>query len=467
MSNLTFSSTFPVSQQQLYNYHATPGAFQRLSPPWEKMRLVNWKGGIATQHRSKELQMGDISTGTEVQIEMTVGPLKVPLVAKHIEHQEPGGFTDVQLRGPFKKWRHVHQFQSSVDSASSILTDDITYEAPFGFLTNGIVKNKINALFAFRHRRTAMDLQLLEEMKDCPKLKVAISGASGLIGQELSALLKFLGHEVFYLVRHKKSSKNNIFWSPSQDEIDQEKMEGLDVVIHLAGHPIANYWTKSQKEAIAQSRIQGTSLLARTLKKLKTPPKVFISTSAIGIYGNHPSEIASEDSTLASDFLGMVCQQWEQSSKSVTDVGVRLVNPRIGVVLSAKGGALVKSVPPILAGIGGKWGDGMQWMSWIAIEDVLRILLLMMVDDRYEGAVNLVAPNPVQNNDFIKTLGKVLRRPTFLPLPALVLKTIMGEMGKTLLLEGRQVRPDVLLERGYSFQFPNIEDALRFELGRF
>ena len=233
-------------------------------------------------------------------------------------------------------------------------------------------------------------------------------------------------------------------------------------MIHLAGESIDGRWTKKKKERIMYSRAKGTQLLASSLTELNNPPEVFVSASAVGAYGSHPSEIATEDTPLQEIFR-QVCQQWEDNARIVEDSGIRLVQPRLGVVLARNGGALSKMLPPFLAGGGGKVGSGKQWMSWVALDDVVSILYDMVMSTKWTGPVNVVAPNPVRNLEFTKTLGDVLSRPTFVPVPSFTC-AIFGEMGETLLLNGRRVESSIS-EKG-SYRFPDLHSALRFELGK-
>ena len=239
-----------------------------------------------------------------------------------------------------------------------------------------------------------------------PRKRVVISGASGLIGQHLSTFLKSGGHEIFHLVRRTPSSDKDIFWDIGKKTVDLSRLENMDAIIHLAGESIAGRWTESKKRKIVESRVNGTRLLAESIPKLKNPPNVFISASAVGAYGNDEKRWADEETGFSQCFLGQVCRRWEEASHPVTASGVRVVNPRIGMVLSGKGGALKKMLPAFRAGIGGRLAHGRQWMSWIALDDVVGLLYECLMRDDIKGPINLVAPNPVQNGEFTKTIGK-------------------------------------------------------------
>ena len=312
-----------------------------------------------------------------------------------------------------------------------------------------------------------MDLTRFEQYAHFGSKTIAITGASGLIGRNLCAFLRAGGHKVYRLVRRKAQSEDEIYWNVKEGKIDSQALEGIDAVIHLAGESIDGRWSKSKKERIYKSRVDGTRLLSDALASLQDPPSVFISASAVGIYGNHPHNIATEQTEPARDFLGTVCRDWEKAADSAREAGIRVVHPRMGVVLSGQGGALKKMLPAFLAGGGGRLGSGKQWMPWVALEDVLGMMLMLLFDTTIVGPVNVVSSEPVQNTAFTKTLGTVIRRPTLIPVPGFAIQTLFGEMGKTLLLEGRQVKPTVALEKGFSYQHANLEQALRFELGRF
>jgi len=464
VSQKRFETRIPVSQQQLYDYHASGGAFERLIPPWDQIQIQQWKGGDATKMLAATEQFGDISMGTEVHLKVGPSPFAVNLVAKHTDHSNPSGFVDEQIRGPFARWRHQHRFVSNGDG-ESVLIDELDFQAPFFGLFDWLVTPKIENTFQLRHQRTLMDLTRFEQYAHHGAKKIAISGSSGLIGRNLSAFLRAGGHQVFHLVRRFPKKGNEIQWDVENQTIDTKALEGMDAVIHLAGESIDSRWTKNKKKRIYDSRVNGTTLLSDALASLTNPPEVFISASAVGYYGNHATNVATEESSSSFDFLPKVCMAWEAAADSARDAGIRVVHPRMGVVLSGQGGALKKMLPAFQSCVGGRLGTGKQWMPWVALEDVLGIMLPLLFDERITGPVNVVSSKPVRNEEFTKVLGKVLRRPTVIPVPAFAIKTLFGEMGQTLLLEGRNVKPGVALSINYPYMFADLEDALRFELG--
>jgi uncharacterized protein (TIGR01777 family) len=298
-------------------------------------------------------------------------------------------------------------------------------------------------------------------------LKIVISGASGMVGTALTQFLTGGGHEVRPLVRHRPNGAE-IFWDPDKGKIDPNSLENADVVIHLAGENIgAGRWTAERKKRIKESRVAGTRFLAETLASLKNPPKVLIGSSAIGFYGDRGDEILTEDSPAGKGFLAEVCQAWEEAAEPAKKAGIRAVHLRTGIVLSANGGALPKMVLPTRLGAGGVIGTGRQWMSWIALEDLVGIFNYAIHHPALSGPVNATAPESVTNQNFTKILGGVLKRPTFFPLPGFVVKLLFGEMGEALLLEGQRVTPERLTREGFEFLYPNLRSALRWELGRF
>lgn len=297
-------------------------------------------------------------------------------------------------------------------------------------------------------------------------MKILISGASGLVGTHLIPTLIAKGHEVFKLVRKAPKANNEIQWDSEKgfSESEQAKLEGFDAVIHLAGDNIASEnWTQDKKRRARESRVIGTRAIVDALRKCQNPPKIFISASAEGYYGRDTGdEILTEESPNGSGFLGELCKAWEDEAKKAEDFA-RVTLLRIAVVLAKEGGAIEKMLTPFKFGVGGVLGSGKQWMPWIAIDDLIGIIHFVLEND-ISGAVNVTSPNPVTNYEFTKTFGKVLNRPTILPVPEFVIRTIFGEMGENVLLKGCRVIPKRLQELGYKFKFANLEDAMKHVL---
>jgi len=329
------------------------------------------------------------------------------------------------------------------------------------------VRALLDRMFAHRHRVRAGDLAAHAACRKGGPMKVAITGASGFVGGALVPFLTAGGHEVLRLVRRTPKGTDEARWDPEAGEIDAAALEGVDAVVHLAGENIAaGRWTEARKVLLRSSRLGPTRLLAETLAGLKKKPKVLVSASAIGYYGNRGDAWVSEKDAPADDFLGRLSVEWEAAAEPARKAGIRVVHPRFGIVLSPAGGALGKMLLPFRAGLGGVVGPGTQYMSWIALDDLLGVVhhLLDRVD--LEGAVNAVAPAPVTNAVFTKTLGRVLGRPTVASVPAFALRLVLGEMADAALLSSTRVRPERLHASGYGFRFPDLEDALRHVLGR-
>lgn len=296
-------------------------------------------------------------------------------------------------------------------------------------------------------------------------MRVLVSGSTGLVGNAVIKRLKAEGHEAIRLVRKRGNHGDpEVLWNPSEGKIARDGLEGLDAVIHLAGENIAERWTEEKKRRIRDSRIVGTALLSSALAGLADPPKVMVSASAIGFYGDRGNEILGEDAAPGTGFLSEVCQGWENATEKAEKAGIRVVHMRIGVVLAAQGGALDAMLKPFKLGVGGVLGTGRQYMSWIALDDLVAAILFVLKKDGIEGAVNATAPRAVTNREFTKTLGKVLNRPTVLPAPAFGLRLVLGEMADEMLLSSARCAPDRLKETGFGFNFVELERALRHAL---
>lgn len=296
-------------------------------------------------------------------------------------------------------------------------------------------------------------------------MNVLISGATGLIGSLLSEELKSSGHSITRLTRSPRG-ENDIRWDPDAGTIEGS-LEGTDAVVHLAGESIAEgRWTSSRKERIMQSRKKGTRLLAEAVAGLPTPPRVMVSASAVGYYGDRGNELLREDSRPGSDFLAEVCKAWEAAADPAREAGIRVVHTRFGIVLSPKGGALGTTLPIFKLGGGGRIGSGRQWWSWVALDDVVGAIHHALEDDSVEGPVNVGSPNPLTNAEYTKVLGKVLNRPTVFPVPAPAIRLALGGIADALLLASQRMEPAKLKVTGYEFRYPELEGALRHLLGR-
>lgn len=292
-------------------------------------------------------------------------------------------------------------------------------------------------------------------------MKILITGASGMIGKALQTELRNGGHELLLATRSEPNSPEQVQWSIDDGFSDLAKLDGIDAVVHLAGENIAGLrWTEEKKKAIRDSRVKGTRNLVDALAGLSVKPKVFVSASAIGFYGDRADEELTETSSSGSTFLAEVCREWEAESRRAEDLGIRTVLLRTGIVLSKDGGALGTMLLPFKMGVGGVIGSGKQWMSWISLDDHIAAIKYALENDNVRGAVNSTSPNPVTNEEFTATLGEVLYRPTFIPLPEFAVSMLLGEMGDALLLASTKVLPKRLDDAGFEFRFPHLKEAI-------
>lgn len=443
--------------EEVFAWHTRPGAFQRLTPPWESVRVLE--------------RTGEMWEGGRVVLGLRKGPAELRWEVKHTDFQENVLFRDEQVRGPFGRWAHTHRF-AEAGPGRTLVEDEVEWEAPMGALGQafggGFIARELERLFAFRHRRLVHDLELLRRYPLGGGATVVVSGASGLVGSSLVSLLRTGGHRVRPLQRPggRGGDPDGIAWDPSAGTLQREELEGVDAVVHLAGESIAGgRWTDGKKQRIMDSRVKGTHLLAEALAGLRTKPRAFLSASASGYYGDRGNEIVAEDAPPGRGFLPEVCVAWEGATEAARRAGVRTVLLRSGVVLSPAGGALGQMLLPFKAGVGGRIGRGDQYMPWIDLDDEVGLILHALATPTLSGPVNGTAPEPVTNAAFTDVLGRVLGRPTVLPLPALALKAIFGEMGDALLLQGVRMVPRRALDSGYRYLLPSLEDSLRFQLG--
>ncbi len=299
-------------------------------------------------------------------------------------------------------------------------------------------------------------------------MNVLISGSSGLVGSALVPSLKQEGHMVTRLVRSTPTAGGKaVVWDPDKGQLSTAALEGIDAVVHLAGENIAaGRWTAERKARIRDSRVKGTSLLSETLARLERPPRVLVSASAIGYYGSRGDEVLTEESGPSTGFLAEVCQAWEEATAPAARRGIRVALLRYGVIFSGHGGALAKMLTPFRLGLGGRIGDGRQYVSWVALDDAVGAVHHALATEALTGPVNAVAPQPVTNAEFTKILGRVLGRPTVFPMPAFAARLAFGELADELLLSSQRVKPARLLDSNYPFRFPDLEGALRHVLGK-
>lgn len=453
MSRFSQETALPHSPEEVFRWHQRPRALERLSPPWERIVVVDEQGTAA---------------GARTTIETGLGPLSTRWVAEHSAGPDERSFVDRQVEGPFASWEHLHRVRAR-GAEECTLEDQIDYRLPFGklgaLLGGGYVRSRLARAFEYRSRVLSQDLA--RHRPETAAMEVALTGASGMVGSALGAFLSTGGHTLRPMVRRAVRDSSEIRWDPEGDELDVAALAGVDAVVHLAGESIAaGRWTDERKRRIRDSRVRGTGLLARRLAESPRPPKVLVCASAIGFYGDRPGEELDEFSASGEGFLAEVCREWEAACQPARDAGIRVVNIRIGVVLSPAGGALAKMLTPFKLGGGGPIGNGRQVWSWISIDDLVGSLHHALVNEDLVGPVNAVAPAPVTNAEFTRTLGRVLRRPAVVPLPKFAARLALGEMADELLLASARVRPRQLEESGYRFDHPELEGALRHLLGR-
>ena len=454
MPTARYRSSLPVPPAAAFAWHTRPGAFERLTPPWSATELERLDG---------------IRNGDRARFKLEVGPVRLTWVAEHTGYAEGEAFEDVMRRGPFRRWHHVHRMYPG-EGGGAVLDDEIAFGMPFGplgRLGEGAVRRELDRTFAYRHRTTAADLADHARYSAEP-IRIAVSGASGLIGRALVPYLTSGGHTVLRLVRRRPEGPDEVGWDPRAGEVEAAKLDGVDAVVHLAGENVsAPRWTDDKKARILRSREQGTDLLARTVARLPRKPRAFVSASAIGLYGDRGAERLTEASAPGErGFLPLVVRRWEAATAPARDAGIRTVTMRTGVVLTPRGGALALALPAFRLALGGTIGGGHDWFSWIGLDDVLGGYLHALATDTLSGPVNLTAPEPVPMRTFTAALGRVLHRPAVVPVPEAVVETLGGEAARETALMSARVPPERLLETGYRFRHADLETALRHALGR-
>lgn len=451
------TSTLPVSAEEAFAWHERPGAFERLTPPWERVSVLERSGGIRE--------------GARTAVLVRVGPARFRWVAVHREYAAGRKFVDEQVDGPFSHWIHEHRFEP-VGPDVSRYTDRIEFGPPFGVVgaaaARWVALPRAARMLAYRHATLRDDLAAHARHRGRRRLRIAVTGATGLIGSTLVPFLTTGGHEVIPVSR-RRGFAGAIHWDPAAGVVDHAGLEGLDAVVHLAGENVGLRWSEHRKRRIRDSRVEGTMLLAEALAVLRRPPAVLVSASAMGIYGDRGDEVLGEEALpegAPSEFFVELGRDWEAATEPARVAGIRVVLPRFGLVLTPGGGALARMLPPFLLGAGGPLGNGRQWVSWISIDDAVGVLYHALFAEELDGPVNTVAPEPVTSRGFAATLGRVLGRPAVLPAPALALKLLFGEMADTALLASQRLSAARLVGSGYVFRHPSLEIALRHVLGR-
>ncbi|MFA5905704.1 MAG: TIGR01777 family oxidoreductase [Desulfobacula sp.] len=441
--------------EAVFSWHERNGAIARLTPPWAPLKLIS---------RSGE----GIQKGVRVTFQIRIFKIPMPWVAEHIDYRENREFKDCQIKGPFAQWEHTHRFHPE-GASDMVMEDRVEFRLPFGIFSRpfyGVAKKEFDRMFSYRHRVLKYDLE--NHPVDLPKKRILVSGASGTIGSVLVPFLQTKGHEVIRLVREKTGLKEGeLFWDPYNGDLDLEAAGPFDAVINLNGQDISRgKWTPEQKKKILDSRVIPTRFLVEKMKTLEKKPEVFISSSAIGFYGEGEDEFLTESSAQGHCFISEVCRQWEDASEGAAAIGIRTIRLRIGIVLTPAGGVLARMELPFRAGCGVTLSHGRQYMSWISMDDAVSGILHILNSKDIRGPVNLAAPNPVTNREFSLTLAKVFSKKVYFRFPAFLARLLWGEMGTETLLTGTRIKPEKLLKSGFSFRHETLFPALRHVLGR-
>jgi uncharacterized protein (TIGR01777 family) len=454
-------SAMPAPLASLWTWHIRPGALERLTPPWDPVRVL--------------ARSGDLGEGTRVTLHVPVGLFKVAWIAEHRDVRPPHGFSDVQVHGPFAHWVHHHAMTED-GPAASILDERIEFAGrggPLGrAMARRLVARRLPSLLRYRHETLAADLAAHARVATRPRLTVGITGASGLVGSALTHFLTTGGHRVIRFVRGQRTAEPrppsdidavvDAPWDPARGFLQPDRLPRLDAVVHLAGAGVADRrWTPRRMALIRDSRVEGTATLARALAALDHPPEALLCASAIGFYGFDGMAPIDETAPMGGGFLAAVCGRWEAAAEPARAAGIRVAHLRLGLVLSPAGGVLKAALRPFKAGLGGVIGSGAQGMSWVGLDDVVSAFYQAMYDRRLAGPINVTAPEPVSNRDFTQALGRALHRPTVVPVPPAALRLLLGrQMADETALSSAWVRPARLEEAGYAFRHRTLAAAL-------
>lgn len=461
-------SRYPFPRSTVFAWHTRPGALTRLTPPGSATVVWGPTHGIEP---GSELTLRIshpvvAALGPDVGRGGQRGPLGLTWRVRHVDLVANERMVDELASGPFRQWRHEHHFADG-PAGSTVLTDRIEWELPRCLRAmEPMVDMQLEALFEFREEQLRDDLSLHEHLASAPRA-VVVSGASGLIGRQVCALLTTGGHRVTRLVRTPSTAADAVVWNPAAGQVDAQALEGVDGAINLSGHSIGGRFSDRNKRAILLSRITSTATLARALASA-APSAALIQASAIGLYGaRRPGALLSEDSRPGTGFLAEVVRAWEAAAGPAAQNGLRTAFLRTGIVLTEAGGALAPQIPLFSAFVGGRLADADAWMSWITLDDVARAYVHALLTPELEGPVNAVGPRPVTNQTFAVTLGRILHRPAAVPTPALGPRVLLGAEGYDQLINTDQrVSSRRLESSGFDFAQSNLADALRHVLLR-
>ena len=448
--SLVYASVIDAPRNEVFAWHTRPGAFNRLSPPWQPMRLVTEADSIA-DGRARLALPGGLRWVAEHQPDSYDPP------RRFVDQVGADGLASLPVRIAIR-WRHTHDFEE-VDEHRTRVIDRVQTPVPAFVL---------RPMFAYRHRQLADDIAAHRRAAEhgMAPMTVAVTGSSGLVGSALTAFLSTGGHRVIRLVRHPAANPAERQWNPANP--DPQLLAGVDAVIHLAGASIAGRFTEAHRRAIRDSRIAPTRKLAELVARSDHQLSTLLCASAIGYYGyDRGDEQLTEDSGRGDGFLADVVADWEDATAPAEQAGIRVVRVRTGIVQSPRGGTLRLLRPLFSAGLGGPIGDGRQWLSWVGIDDLVDVYHRGLWDTSLSGPVNAVAPEPVRNTDYTRVLAHVLHRPAVLPVPPLGPRVLLGDQGaRELACASQQVIPARLQQADHRFRHPGLERTLRHLLGR-
>lgn len=454
-------------RDEVFAWHRRPGALPRLSPPFGGGPDRVKQGPTHGIEPDSRVEMG-------VSIPGTFGTVHLPWTARHGEWDPPRLFTDRMERGPLGQWEHRHFFDETPEGGTLVRDRVALSPLPerleaLNKAVDPLMRRQLDRIFAYRERQLRGDLDF-HDQHGGPRLRIAVAGASGLIGTQVCALLTTGGHRVLRLVRGGTTGEGVIGWDPDKGVLDPRDLAGVDVVIHLGGASIATRFTPANKKKILGSRLDTTNLLVRAIGQVPPDqrPRAFVVSSAIGYYGTgRGDEILTEDQPPGPGFLAHVCREWEQAAHGAQVYGVRVVNVRTGLVLSPAGGLLRPQLPLLSAGLFGPLGGGRQWQSWIGIDDMAGAVAHLALSEEATGPYLVAAPNPVRQKEFARIVAGVLHRPAVVPAPLAAPKAVLGtEATEELVAASQRVDVTKLLESGYRFRHENLRECAAHILGR-
>ncbi|MBL0926336.1 MAG: TIGR01777 family protein [Phycisphaerales bacterium] len=453
-----FRSRIPAAAGEVFAWHERPGAFERLTPPFEHVTLAEMTDGIRD--------------GSRVTLKIRNGPLRLTWVARHSGFVPGRSFVDTQERGPFARWVHTHRFIPDGGSAM-VMEDHVEYRPPLGWLGRvaggGVIRRKLGRMFGYRHRVLAGDIAAHAAWRGRPRLHVILTGASGFLGSALAAFLTTGGHAVSRLVRSNPDpARGRYLWRPDQPDpgIDPALLASADAVVHLSGEPlIGGRWTPAKARRVRESRVATTAALARAVAATTPSPRVFVSASGTGFYGDRGEAELDESADAGSGFLAELCRDWESAAKPAAEQGVRTVQLRIGAVLSPDGGILRGMGGLLRVGLAGPLGHGRQRTGWISLDDTVGAILHVLMRQDLQGPVNLCAPECPSNREFVRAIGRAIHRPAVMPMPAWALRLMFGQPLAEGALASARVIPRELTESGYTFRHPTLDGTLAHVLG--